>query len=81
MVIDMNLMAITPILPTINDWIYHWFSLVKLENISNGSNVPQINNKDIESLIVPLPPLEEQKQIKGILTQIFIVLHKNKYSY
>ncbi|OYS17302.1 hypothetical protein CBF56_07350 [Lactobacillus taiwanensis] len=81
MVIDMNLMAITPILPTINDWIYHWFSLVKLENISNGSNVPQINNKDIESLMVPLPPLEEQKQIKGILTQIFIVLHKNKYSY
>ena len=76
MVIDMNLMAITPILTTINDWIYYWFSMVKLENISNGSNVPQINNKDIESLMFPLPPVSEQSRIAAKIAQLFALLRK-----
>jgi type I restriction enzyme S subunit len=34
-----------------------------LAKLSDGSNIPQINNKDIVPLIVPLPPLAEQVRI------------------
>ena len=63
MVIDMNLMAISPVNCDMGGWIYWWFSSIDLKNIANGSNVPQINNKDIEPLLVPIPSLVEQKKI------------------
>lgn len=63
MVIDMNLMAISPVNCDMGGWIYWWFSSIDLKSIANGSNVPQINNKDIEPLLVPIPSLVEQKKI------------------
>lgn len=59
----MNLMAISPVNCDMGGWIYWWFSSIDLKSIANGSNVPQINNKDIEPLLVPIPSLVEQKKI------------------
>jgi type I restriction enzyme S subunit len=59
---DLNVMGITPA-GEIADYFFNWFDGVDLAKLSDGSNVPQINNKDIEPLSVPLPPLAEQKRI------------------
>jgi type I restriction enzyme S subunit len=59
---DLNLMGIRPvIIPW--QYVYHWISAIDLETLSDESNVPQINHKDIEPLPIPLPPLAEQQQI------------------
>ena len=59
---DLNVMGITPA-EEVADYFFNWFDSVDLAKLSDGSNVPQINNKDIEPLAVPLPPLAEQKRI------------------
>lgn len=59
---DLNVMGITPD-HNFASYFFTWFDGVDLGRLSDGSNVPQINHKDIEPLVVPLPPLAEQQAI------------------
>lgn len=61
--IDSNTMAI--ICPEFIElrYLHIWFLGIDLWRLNNGTSVPQINNKDIGPLIVPVPPLAEQKRI------------------
>ncbi|MCM2289533.1 MAG: restriction endonuclease subunit S [Sulfuritalea sp.] len=59
---DLNVMGITPNVE-IAGYFFTWFDGVDLARLSDGSNVPQINHKDIEPLTVPIPPLLEQHRI------------------
>jgi type I restriction enzyme S subunit len=59
---DLNVMGITPN-HNIASYFFTWFDGVDLGRLSDGSNVPQVNHKDIEPLVVPLPPLDEQQAI------------------
>ncbi len=59
---DLNIMGITPD-PTLAGFFFAWFDGIDLAKLSDGSNVPQINHKDIEPLLIPLPPLAEQHRI------------------
>lgn len=45
------------------NYLYLWFSTIALESLNTGTSVPQINNKDIGPLLVPVPPIEEQQRI------------------
>ena len=59
---DLNIMGIRPILfPT--EYFYYWISSIDLIKLSDGSNVPQINNKNIKPLLFPLAPVVEQNEI------------------
>jgi type I restriction enzyme S subunit len=55
-------MGLTPF-DEIAPYFFLWFDSIDLAKLSDGSNIPQINNKDIVPLIVPLPPLAEQVRI------------------
>jgi type I restriction enzyme S subunit len=59
---DLNVMGITPF-DEVAPYFFLWFEGIDLAKLSDGSNIPQINNKDIVPLIVPLPPLAEQNRI------------------
>lgn len=73
---DLNIMAITP---RINiELTYYWFLSVDLSTLNNGSNVPQINNKDIAPLCFPLPPLAEQQRIVDRIESLFAKLDEAK---
>lgn len=61
--VDSNTMAMTFITDTILPYLSKWFYSVDLVKLATGTSVPQINNKDIYPLLVPLPPLAEQKRI------------------
>lgn len=56
-------MAFTPISPVNLMYCYYWFLSIDLGKINSGSSVPQINNKDIEPLLFPVPPTFEQERI------------------
>ena len=68
--VDLNTMGMTVIVPETLMYIKYWFDTLRLDEIQNGTSVPQINTKDIYPLVLPLPPLSEQKRIVKILEDI-----------
>lgn len=59
---DLNVMGMTPDVRVFG-YLKHWFASIDLASLSDGSNVPQVNNKDIQPLPIPFPPLGEQIRI------------------
>jgi len=45
------------------DYVWTWFQGIDLGQLSDGSNVPQINHPDIALLVVAVPPLVVQHAI------------------
>lgn len=69
---DLNIMAIIPDKNYLTSlYAYFWFLTVNLKELNNGSNVPQINNKDMVNLIIPTPSILEQQEIVRILDDLF----------
>ncbi|AWV20016.1 Type I restriction-modification system specificity subunit (plasmid) [Roseomonas mucosa] len=67
---DSNLMAMKPFLDAMLPYLYMWFGAFDLWKLNSGTSVPQINNKDIYPLPVPLPPLAEQHRIVAKVHEI-----------
>ncbi len=61
--VDLNIMAITVPKSISLLYAFQWLSGIDLALLNTGTSVPQINHKDIEPLIFPLPPLLEQHRI------------------
>lgn len=69
---DLNTMAIIPFESKLDGWYgCYWMQSIDLRELNNGSNVPQINNKDMVKLTIPTPSMEEQKEIVRILDSLF----------
>ena len=70
---DLNIMGVYPlIMPYL--FFYYWILSVNLITLSDGSNVPQINHKDIRPLRFPLSPLPEQHRIVAKIEELFTKL-------
>lgn len=66
---DSNLMALTLVAKDIEtEYLYYHISYRKLFKIADTSTIPQINNKHIVPLKIPIPPLPEQKAIAQCLS-------------
>jgi len=74
--VDSNTMALTPINKETFLYIKTWFDKLDLWELNSGTAVPQINNKDINPLLIPIPPLEEQKRIVKKVDSIMSVIDK-----
>ena len=59
---DLNIMGVLPHNVS-TEFLYYWFLSIDLAQLSDGSNVPQLNLKDIHPLSFPLPPCGEQEAI------------------
>ena len=53
--------------------LYIWFLRIDLWGLNSGTSVPQINNKDIGPLVVPLPPLAEQQRIVAKVDELMAI--------
>jgi type I restriction enzyme S subunit len=60
---DLNLMGILPNDKLSSNYLFYWVQKLDLSKIYDGSNVPQINNKNVAPLDFPLPPKPIQKII------------------
>lgn len=78
--IDSNTMALTPH-GCSSDYFWIWFCTVDLGCLSDGSNVPQINNPDILPLEVPLPPSAEQTEIVRRVKALFKIADQIETRY
>ncbi len=65
---DLNTMGVVnSIESTSKEYLWHWFQSLDLAEIYDGSNVPQINNKNVEPLLFPICSIEEQCEAARIL--------------
>jgi type I restriction enzyme S subunit len=68
--VDLNTMAIIPMHGITTDFAYRWLLNLDLSELNTGTSVPQINHKDIEPLLFPLPPFAEQNRIVAKIDQL-----------
>lgn len=68
---DLNLMGVLPNKFISNNYLFFWFQKLDLRKIYDGSNVPQINKKNILPLNFPITSLSEQKAIVKKLEALF----------
>ena len=68
--IDSNTMAIKPSSLFDFEYFHTWFSGIDISRFGDYSAVPQVNNKDLVPLYIPLPPLAEQKRIVTKTTRL-----------
>lgn len=64
--LDLNLMVLTANRISA-DFLWWWMQKLDLATISNGSNVPQINNGDVAPLPIDVPSAPEQAEIARVL--------------
>jgi len=72
-IVDLNTMAIIPGKRIDKDYFFHWFSQFDLIEISNGANIPQINNYSFDEVFVPYPIsfLEQEVIVQNFDSLIF----------
>lgn len=68
--LDLNLMSVIPGDKICTEYLLAWFDQMDLAEISNGSAVPQINNKDLDPLIIPLPQIRLQHEFSSFVQQV-----------
>ena len=71
---DLNTMGFVPKECLNPYYLFVWFQTIDLGDISDGSYIPQINNKNIDILEIPLPPFEEQQCIAELFQSIDVVI-------
>ena len=70
LLMDTNMMALTPNDVYYADFLFHYLSQIGLDRIADNSTIPQINNKHIIPFCVLVPLPEEQQRISDCLTYL-----------
>ena len=69
MLIDNNAMAVIPSDRVDGRFLYNYLKTVDFYALAPATTVPALRKSELETLRVPLPPLEEQRRIAVILDQ------------
>lgn len=75
--IDNNLMAFVP-QKTTYKYVYYWSLGIDLYKYTNATTVPAIRKTDLEKIVFPLPPLDEQQRIVDRIESFFARLDDAK---
>ena len=73
---DLNVMGILPNDKISSPFLFYWIQKLDLSKIYDGSNVPQINNKNVAPLDFPFPPKPTQHAIVSKIEELFSELDK-----
>ena len=67
---DTNTMGLTCSSKLNNEYLFYQLKFIGLEKFADTTAVPQINNKHINPLVIPIPTMEEQEKITSILSTV-----------
>jgi type I restriction enzyme, S subunit len=70
--IDNNVMAVKACNPDMDFYIYNYFRSIDFSNLARSTTVPSLRKGDIEELLVPVPPVGEQKRIADKLDALLM---------
>ena len=65
---DTNVMALTPSGGLFHEYLFYCLTHINLWNFADTTSVPQINNKHINPLNIPVPIIEQQRAIAAALS-------------
>ena len=65
--VDSNTMAVIPSTKISFNYFFLWFNEIDLSKLGNDGVIPQVNNKDLNPILMPLPPFTEQLNILNFL--------------
>ena len=68
--LDLNLMSVIPGPSLMTEYLRWYFEMIDLNDIANGSTVPQINNKDLEPLEIAVPSKTLQQEFAAFVRQV-----------
>ena len=68
--LDPNLIAVSPSVNLLSNYLYYWFLGFDLSSVTDDNTIPQLNKKDVESIRIPLPSIAEQETIALFLSNI-----------
>ena len=57
-------------------YLFIWFQQFRLEDISSGSTVPQLNKQDLDPLTIVMPTLQQQAAYKVLCERINAQRHQ-----
>jgi len=66
---DLNVMGVSSNGQLLPEYLLAYFDMIDLGALSDGSSVPQINNKNIAPLVICVPPMDLQKQFAAFVEQ------------
>ena len=69
LLVDNNAMAAIPTRRVESRYLYHFLRTVDFYSLASATTVPALRKSELARLSVPLPPLDEQKRIAGILDE------------
>lgn len=70
-IIDNNVLGISILSDVIKPfYLLYFFYTINLSNLSNPGALPSINSDSVKSILVPIPPIPEQKAIANVLSII-----------
>ena len=67
---DLNIMGVSSKGALLPEYLLVYFDMIDLGALSDGSSVPQINNKNIAPLRICLPPMELQKEFATFVAEV-----------
>ena len=73
---DTNLMSLTLDESLDNEYLYYTLTHIGLWKFADTTSIPQINNKHVKPLVVPIPRLSEQRAIAAALSDVDALLAK-----
>lgn len=82
-VFDPNVIGVVAGADVDKEFLFYWFQMFDLRTITEPGPTPQLNKKNLDPLIIPVPPtIAEQKEIVSILEALDhkIDLHRKKRS-
>lgn len=60
----------------LDDWIVYYLNFKDLSDYISGMTVPKLNQGQLKQILIPVPPLEEQKRIVTMLDEAFADIKK-----
>lgn len=67
--VDLNTMGVIPGTRLLTEYLFVYFQGLDLADISDGSTIPQINNKNVAPLQIPVPPIPIQQAFSAFSKQ------------
>ena len=67
-------MSLTPNTSIHYEYLYYALTHIQLWRIADTTSIPQINNKHIIPLVIPLPSHDEQRAIAGALSDVDVLI-------
>ena len=67
---DLNVMGVSSKGEVLPEYLLAYFDDIDMGALSDGSSVPQINNKNIAPLTILIPPIELQREFVRFIKQV-----------